>query len=288
VPELHLDGVLDRVLVALAVVLAGGGLLRAAAAPAPAARAASPRLARLEWTLPLGALVALFAAFVALQLTTLFGGHEHVLRTTGLTYAEYARAGFAQLIAVAALTLAVIAGALHWARREGPVDEGLLRGLLGALCALTLVVLASALERLGLYEEAYGFTRLRLLAHAQILWLGGLFALLLAAGAFRRAPWLPRAAVGLSAAAAVVFALADPDRRIAERNVDRYERTGKLDRRYLAALSADAVPALAGLPVRVRACALPDVADGDGVAGLNRARARARAALARSAAGPCE
>ena len=55
------------------------------------------------------------------------------------------------------------------------------------LCALTLVILASALKRLGLYEEAFGFTRLRLMAHGAILWLGGLFVLVAAAGALRRA-----------------------------------------------------------------------------------------------------
>ena len=47
---------------------------------------------------PLIALVALFAAFVALQLAALYGGHDYVLRTAGLTYAEYAREGFAQLL----------------------------------------------------------------------------------------------------------------------------------------------------------------------------------------------
>lgn len=285
VPHLELGDAVDRALLLLAVLAAGGGLLRAAGARPPAARPPSPRLARLEWALPLGTLVALFAAFVALQLTTLFGGHDHVLRTTGLTYAEYAHQGFGQLMAVAALTLAVIAAALHWARRAGAGDERLLRGLLGALCALTLVVLASALKRLGLYEDAYGFTRLRFLAHAQILWLGGLFALVLVAGAFRRAPWLPRAAVALSAAAALTFALADPDRRIAERNVDRHARTGKVDRSYLAGLSADAVPALARLPRPLGGCATARVRwtlarERDGLAGLNRARARARAALA--------
>ncbi len=75
-------------------------------------------MARLDWLLALGALIALFAAFVALQLATLFGGHEHVLRAAGLTYAEYARQGFGQLIAAAALTLAVIAAAADDLRRR--------------------------------------------------------------------------------------------------------------------------------------------------------------------------
>jgi hypothetical protein len=218
-----------------------------------------------------------------------------VLRTTGLTYAEYAREGFAQLMAAAALTLAVVAGAVRWARREGPGDERLLRALLGVLCALTLVVLASALKRLGLYEEAFGFTRLRLVAHAQILWLGGLFVLVLAAGAAGRAAWLPRGVVALSAVTALAFAVSNPDGRIAERNAERYARTGGIDVEYLADLSPDAAPALAELPPGLAECATrrmrAELARPDGLAGLNRGRARARAALRRLtqrlAAMPC-
>jgi hypothetical protein len=282
VPHLELNRAVDRGMVLLAVLLVGGGLLRAAAARPAAAGRPDSRLGRIEWLLPLAALVALFAAFVVLQLTTLFGGDDHVLRTTGLTYAEYAREGFGQLMAVAALTLAVLAGALRWARREGARDERLLRALLGALCVLTLVVLASALKRLGLYESAYGFTRLRVLAHAQILWLGAIFAVLLAAGMVSSAPWLPRALVAVSALAGLAFALSDPDRRIADRNIARFERTGKLDREYLEELSPDAAPALARLPAAWGVAAVMrerlERSD-DGLAGLNLGRARARAAL---------
>ena len=58
--------------------------------------------------MPLGVLDALFIAFVAVQATVLFGGHAHVLETEGLTYAEYARQGFWQLLWVSALTLLVL------------------------------------------------------------------------------------------------------------------------------------------------------------------------------------
>ena len=58
--------------------------------------------------MPLGVLDALFVAFVAVQATVLFGGHAHVLETEGLTYAEYARQGFWQLLWVSALTLLVL------------------------------------------------------------------------------------------------------------------------------------------------------------------------------------
>src|SRR5262249_22022234 len=152
---------------------------------------------------------------------------------------EYARTGFAQMAIVAALTLVVIAAAARWARDGGV----LLRALLAALCLLTLVVIASALRRLELYEEAYGFTRLRLTAHAILLWLGALFVLVLAGGAFG-AGWLPRAAVAISGAAVLAFALSNPDGRIASRNLAH----GSSDTWYLRGLSPDALPALASVP----------------------------------------
>jgi hypothetical protein len=82
-----------------------------------------------------------------------------------------------------------------------------------------------------------------------------------------RAGWMPRAFVAISAAGALAFALANPDGWIAERNL---QRGGQLDEHYLRSLSADAAPALGALAV----CP----AGGDGAAGWNLARARARAA----------
>jgi hypothetical protein len=178
----------------------------------------------------------------------------------------------------AALTLLVIAGAARWAR-----DERLLRALLAALCALTLVILASALTRLSVYEEAYGFTQARLVADAVILWLGGLFVLVLAAGAVGHGRWMPRAVVALSAAGMLAFAFSDPDRRIADHNVDRFERTGRIDTSVLVTLSPDAAPALMRLPPHLEACTTSwmrlELASPDGLAGLNAGRERARRAL---------
>lgn len=219
-------------------------------------RRAPRRLGRTEWAVALTALDLLFAAFVVLQIAVLFGGHTHVLETAGLTYAEYARQGFFQLLAVGGLTLAVVAGAVRWAARAGARETLLLKVLLGLLCALTLVVLASALRRLGLYEEAFGFTRARLAAHAVILWLAGLLVLVMVAGARMRGWWLPRAAVGFTAVAVLAFSLADPDGLVASRNVERYRDTGRIDLGYMAALSPDAVPALATLPAGLRECVL--------------------------------
>ncbi|MGH2725277.1 MAG: DUF4173 domain-containing protein [Actinomycetota bacterium] len=236
-------------------------------------------LAPIEWMVALGLLDLLFVAFVVVQVAVLFAGHDHVLRTAGLTYAEYAREGFFQLLVAAALTLAVVAGASRWAGPRGDRHRRILEVLLGLLLLLTLVVLASALKRLLLYEEAFGFTRLRISVHAVILWLAGVLVMVMAAGAFRRGRWLPRAVVGFSAAALLVFNLMNPDALVASRNVERYEEIGRVDLPYLAGLSADAVPSLLGLPRRLPACAfLPHrelFTEPDPWPGWNLARARA-------------
>lgn len=239
-------------------------------------------VARRDWVLPVGALVLLFAAFVAVQLKTLFAGDQHVMVTPDLTYADYARSGFWQLLAVTVLTLGVIAVVARLARLDSPTDRRWLRGLLGALSALTLVIVASALARMWLYQQAYGFTVLRVLVAACEVWLGVVYLLVLAAGVRLDGRWLARAVFGTGFVALVGLAALNPERFIAERNVDRYHATGKIDVRYLSRLSDDAVPALAALPADLGACALRfRHVEPDDWRSWNLARQRAGDALAR-------
>jgi len=80
--------------------------------------------------------------------------------------------GFGQLIVATALTLLVVWAASHKASVETLADRLWLRGALGLLCVLALVVVASALYRMHLYQEAYGFSQLRLLVDVFEIWLG--------------------------------------------------------------------------------------------------------------------
>jgi hypothetical protein len=88
----------------------------------------------VEWALPLIVLNVLFLTFVAVQLTVLFAGHDHVLRTSGLTYSEYARQGFWQLLAAAVLTLVVVKGATLFARPRTRAERLLLHVPSGSCC----------------------------------------------------------------------------------------------------------------------------------------------------------
>jgi hypothetical protein len=209
---------------------------------------------RIEWAVPLGLLTLLFAAFVTVQLTVLFGGDRHVLATAGLTYAEYARGGFWQLCVVTVLTLAVLAGAAHRAPRDTAADRTLIRLVLGSLTLLSLVIVASALSRMRAYIGAYGLTELRLLVACCEGWFGVVLVMVLVAGLRLRATWLPRTAIAVGVLALVVLAVANPDRLIAESNLHRPHQGHDL--MYLAGLSPDAVPALLGLAPGERSCVL--------------------------------
>ncbi|MFE2978469.1 DUF4153 domain-containing protein [Streptomyces sp. NPDC059258] len=238
---------------ALAAAYAAAAPVRWDGVPVPPGK---PR-GRAEWALPLIVLNLLFAAFITLQLVVLLGGYEKVRAETGLDHAEYARQGFWQLLWATLLTLLVIALALRWAPRGGSRDRTLVRAVLGTLCVLTLVVVASALRRMGLYVDEYGLTRLRISVAAMELWLGVVLVLILAAGVFG-ARFLPRAIAVSAAAGVLAFGLLSPDGLIAEQNVQRFEdgKSTGIDIDYVKDLSADAVPALDRLPEPERSCAL--------------------------------
>ncbi|ESQ06688.1 hypothetical protein EES44_28750 [Streptomyces sp. ADI96-15] len=214
---------------------------------------------RVEWALPLILLDLLFAAFVAVQAAVLLRGEDVVRASNGLTYSEYAREGFWQLLFATVLTLAVISVAVRVAPRSGPRDQLLVRAVLGTLCLLTLVVVASAVRRMDLYMGEYGLTRLRLSVVAMELWLGVVVLLILAAGVFG-ARLLPRAVLASAAVAVLAFGLASPDKLIAESNLDAHRDGRTLDLAYLSGLSADAVPALDRLDEPLRSCALRSIA----------------------------
>jgi ABC-type amino acid transport system permease subunit len=260
--------------------VAGACYLLVSPLPAAAEEDTRRRLAhRMEWALPLGVLVALFVVFVGVQLVVLFGGTDYMLRTAGLTAADYARGGFWQLCAATVLTLALVGAALRWAPNSTRADRTWQRGLLGALSALSLVLVASALSRMWTYQQAYGFTVLRLLVEACELWLGAVFVLVIVSLVRLRPAWLPRAAVGAAAVALLALVALDPERFIADRNIDRAEHGKPVDVWYLGGFSADVVPAAERLPEPARSCVLRAVLDGlddDGWNAWNLSRSAAR------------
>ena len=149
------------------------GLLRLTSAERPPAVSVLPfRLGHVETTVILGSLVALFAAFAVAQLVVVSGGGRHVIETAGLTYAEYARTGFFQLLAVAGITLVALVGLRAVTDVSDPGHRRLFTVLAEAAIVLTLVIVGVALRRLGIYQDAYGLTMLRLYSSVFAVWIG--------------------------------------------------------------------------------------------------------------------
>jgi signal transduction histidine kinase len=219
-------------------------------------RRPSPLANRFEWLVPVLMVDLVFLGFLAAQATAVFGGHDYVERTTGLTYADYVHQGFGQLTLATVLTLFVVWAAARRAGR-GTADRWWLRASLGLLCLLTLVVVGSALYRMHVYQEAYGFTTLRLFVDVFEGWLGFVVLAVAVLGIAGLARWLPRVALVSAAVGLLGLAAVNPDAWVAGRNIDRYEETGRLDLDYLQTLSADAAPVVVErLPEEVSRCVL--------------------------------
>ena len=195
--------------------------------------------------IPLAALDFLFAAFILVQIRYLFGGEATVAGTANLTYSEYARQGFFQLLVVVSLALPLVMLAEYLLRDVGTAARRAFKALAVVMVLLLLVVVASALLRMHIYTQAYGLTQLRFYSTALIFWLAVLVLLhgIVALPGKRR---LFYPGVILTGCCAALFLHAvNPDAVIVRTNVkNASEKIREIDMKYLSELSLDAVPEL--------------------------------------------
>lgn len=209
-------------------------------------RPALLRLGLIEVSIILGVLNLLFAAFVLIQIRYLFGGEIQLNLSSDLTYAEYARKGFFELVTVAALLLPTLLLA-HWLLQPtGGRSLRIFQGLAGGLLVLLVVVMISALQRMRLYQQEYGLTELRLYTSACMGWLALVFGWFAATVLRNRGQPFMTGAFGVGIT--VLLNSLNPDALIVRTNAGRAQ-VRSFDSAYAISLSADAVPAvLAAMP----------------------------------------
>ena len=204
----------------------------------------TPTLQPLEVATALFALNVLLMLYMAVQLTYFVGGDALVRTTQSLTYAEYARQGFFELVAVAGLSVPLLLVADWLCDAARGRERTAQRAATATTIALVTMVGCSAAHRLLLYADAYGLTESRFYAAAILVWstvLLGWIAWTVLRG--KRAQFLCGAfACTLGIAAALL--LVNPDARIAAYNIGRAAAGQSLDTDYLLSLSADAVPTI--------------------------------------------
>ncbi|MDC3417238.1 DUF4153 domain-containing protein [Aquibacillus salsiterrae] len=185
---------------------------------------------------------SVYLLFTVIQFSYFFG----TALQEGLTYAEYARKGFFELVLVTLINWTVLIACLTTVREIGPRTNMLLKVLYSSLVVVSGVMLASAFQRLSLYEAAYGFTFDRILAHAFMIYLLIIFAYTL------MRVWMEHLALRhFYFVTALLFYTAlnivPLDKIIVEYNMERYVQSGKIDVDYLNRLSYTGVDGLIDL-----------------------------------------
>jgi hypothetical protein len=243
------ESLVAHFLLTIIIAWAVAGFLRGVVAGKETAvmRAVRPQslwLGVTETAIVLGLLDILFLSFVVVQFRYFFGGAARIQAVAGLTYAEYARSGFFELVGVAALVLPLLLAA-HWLlRKEKARDERVFRVLAGAQIALLFVMMVSALRRMRLYQREYGLTELRVYTTVFMGWLAVVFIWFAMTVLRGRRERFAFGAVATGFLAIGALLALNPDRLIARVNVEHAIAGRAFDAAYAASLSADAVPEL--------------------------------------------
>ncbi len=214
----------------------------------------SPFLGFTESTIVLGSVLILFVAFVIVQFQYFFGGQANI-SIEGHTYSEYARKGFGELVTVAFFSLLLLLGFGAITRRESENQRRTFSFLGITLVGLLIVMLIAAFQRLGLYEAAYGFSRLRTYTHVFMIWLGVLLIVVVVLEVLRRERAIGLAMILAALGFILSLNLLNVDAFIVRQNIQREIRStadqafargrADLDAQYFLDLSDDAIPPLA-------------------------------------------
>lgn len=178
-----------------------------------------------------GLLSISYLLFSVIQILYLFLGQ--LTLPAGYTYAQYAREGFFQLLAVSIINLGIVLICLHLFR-----ESRILKAILLILSGCTFIMILSSALRMILYIDTYALTFLRLF----VLWSLAVIFLLMAGVTvfifYKRFP-LFRYGVAVVTVCYLALSFSHPDYYIA-----RYNLTNGADYQYLSRLSADAAPVI--------------------------------------------
>lgn len=188
-----------------------------------------------------GSVAAMYLVFCMIQVLYLFVGNREL--PAGVTYAQYARRGFFQLLLICVVNLVIVLCVKKYVSAHK-----VLNGILLLISCCTYVMTASSAYRMILYILAYHLTFLRVFV------LVALFTIaILMAGVIRtvRKPDFPMFRYGMAVVSVIylVFSFSHVDYFIASYNLERIEEENQENRsgdyRYLTGLSTDAAPAIA-------------------------------------------
>ncbi|GMQ57845.1 hypothetical protein AN1V17_22400 [Vallitalea sediminicola] len=196
-----------------------------------------------------------YLSFCMIQFIYLFGGNNDL--PAGYTYADYAREGFFQLVFLSVINIILIYIINKFylgikintdisIRDNNYRKDIVVSYLLFTMVICTFVLIISSMYRLNLYEEAYGYTRLRLLVYMFIIF-ESVIMILVAINIWNKKLPITRVALIVALSSYLIINFINIDGIIAKENINRYVATGKIDLQYLIDLSTDAADEISKL-----------------------------------------
>ncbi len=148
------------------------------------------------------------------------------------------------MVAVAVLSLLLYLVFNAVTKRETTATRVSFSALSILLIANVLVILASSLLRLLMYEDAYGFSEQRTYTHVFIFWLAGLLVAAIVLELLHKRGFFGLALMLTIVGYVATLGLMNVDGFITNQNVARTMHGDDIDVGYLSSLSTDAVPAM--------------------------------------------
>lgn len=185
---------------------------------------------------------AVYLLFTVVQFSYFFSGTLQA----DFTFAEYARKGFFELLFVTLINLSITVIVLTFVNRATSFMRKVTQIMLTILVLASSVMLCSAFLRLSMYEDAYGFTFIRVLVHSFMIFLVIIFTYTLVK------IWVDKLSLFhfyfiTSLIYYTAITIIDLDKIVVKENMHRYETSGKIDVHYLNNLSYTGVIGLIDL-----------------------------------------
>ena len=171
-------------------------------------------------------LAMMYAAYCTVQVLYLFLGISKGL-PKGVSYSEYARSGFWELLFVAIINFILVLVCIYVYSKSN-----ILKGILTFISLCTYIMMISAAYRVTIYVSQYHLTFLRVLA----LWFLLVLSLIMVGviiSIYKEAFPLSRYIVTIISACYILFALARPNYWIVEYNVAQTQEMSMKDLNYL-------------------------------------------------------
>lgn len=183
--------------------------------------------------------LCIYTVFVAIQFKYLFANKDNL--PYDLTYTEYARQGFFELLFLTGLNIIFILITIRVTKEKTGKPLRFIKISCGYLCAITMILLISSFYRMWLYNIDLGFTRLRFLVFG--------FLILEAVGLIFTFFYIVKPKFNIIAVYSIIgliyyliLNIVPIDVIIAKDHVQRFIGKGEAGIEYLVTLSIDAAP----------------------------------------------